>query len=169
MITLSKTRNGKIVARGTAKITTAPEYKTFDSGKTLTFFYANADVVGRGADRTFDSYSINCWEELSDYARFFEKGDVIKIEGECVKNDYLSKKNNKEEFTINAHTIEPASIGIEVMHLRILVDELKKKIDAISNGGGSKGSTPNEQDVSGMFSDVSLDDLPFAEDVESSI
>ena len=175
MISLSKTKGGKVVAIGTGKITTDPSYRTFDSGKALTSFFINSDSSGKGKSRQYESYTVNCWEDWADYARFFEKGDVVSVQGECVKNDYLSKKNGTDEFTINVQKIELANIGVEVMHLRLLIDDLRKQLGEKPNGdknGASEKLTPNEQGSLYDYTNINPDDLPFGagdDDIEPDI
>ncbi len=173
MITVSKTRNGKFVARGTGKLTSAPQFRTFDSGNTLTSFFVNSDATGKGKDKQYESYKINAWGEWSDYANMLEKGDIILVEGECVRDDYYSKKNNSEEFMINVQEMFIVSIGIDVMRLRVQVDNLKKQLELL-NGSRMNNSTPkqNEQEVSPdeLFDGIDMSDMPFEDgDYESGI
>ena len=165
MIALTKTKGGKVIASGTGKITSAPQYRTFDSGNTLTSFFINSDSNGKGKDKQFESYKINAWGEWSDYANALEKGDLIYVEGECVKDDYNSKRNKTDEYMINVQELFIANIGIEVMHLRILVDDLRQQLNYAPNGskpnnnGGTKPNASINPDTE--YSDIDLNDLPF--------
>lgn len=166
MITVSKTRGNKYVARGTGKITSAPQFRTFDSGKVLTSFFINSDASGKGKDKQFESYKINAWEEWADYANVLEKGDVVYVEGECLKDDYYSKKNGTDEFMINIQEMFIANIGIEIMHLRLLVDDMRKQLGTAPNGSKKNGKAknkPNEQPLipEDEFSNVDPDDMPW--------
>jgi len=165
MISLTKTKSGKVIASGTGKITSAPQYRTFDSGNTLTSFFINSDSNGKGKDKQFESYKINAWGEWSDYANALEKGDVIYVEGECVKDDYNSKRNKTDEYMINVQELFIANIGIEVMHLRFLVDDLRKGLESYPNatkGSASGGVKPNEQiDPESEYGNINLNDFPF--------
>jgi hypothetical protein len=159
MITISKTRDGKFVARGTCKVNSDPQYKEFDSGKTLTSFFGNADATGKGKDKKYDSYKINAWEEWSDYANMLQKGDLIYVEGECKKDDYYSQKNNTDEFMINVTTMFIATIGVEVLRLRMLVDDLRNRLGE------------NQIDPATEYRDIDPKDTPFGagDDFESGI
>lgn len=171
MISLQKTRGGKVVASGTAKITSQPQFRTFDSGKSLTSFYANSDTFGKGKDRQFESYKINAWEEWADYANVFEKGDVFYVEGECSKDDYNSKRNGSDEFMINVQLMFPVNIGVEVMGLRLMLDDLKNATPNAQKKNQTKAAKPNEQVDTRGFTDVDPNDMPWEQggDYESSI
>lgn len=171
MIALTKTKGGKVVAIGTAKITSQPQYKTFDSGNSLTSFYANSDTYGKGKDRQFESYKINAWGEWSDYANIFEKGDIIYVEGECTKDDYNSKKNGSDEFMINVQLMFPVNIGVEVMGLRMMLDDLRKSTPNAQKNATSRANKQNEQVDTSGFTDIDPNDMPWEQggDYESSI
>lgn len=165
MIALTKTKGGKVIASGTGKITSAPQYRIFDSGNTLTNFFINSDSSGKGKDKQFESYKINAWGEWSDYANALEKGDMIYVEGECVKDDYNSKRNGTDEYMINVQELFIANIGIEVMHLRLLLDCLRQQLDSTANGskpnknGGTKPSAQIDPDVE--YGNIDINNLPF--------
>jgi single-stranded DNA-binding protein len=163
MISLSKTRSGKIIARGTGKVTSAPQYRSFETGNTVTTFYINSDTFKNGKEKTFESYKVNAWGDWSDYANALEKGDVISVSGECVRDEYNSKRNGTDEYMINAQEIHLADIGVEVMRLRILVDDLRNKLAGTPNGekkkkDNDKTKSTEEIDTSG-FETVELPDF----------
>lgn len=176
MIALSKTRSGKVIARGTGKVTSPPQYRAFENGNAVTSFYINSDTIGKGKDKTYESYKVNAWGDWSDYANALEKGDIISISGECLRDEYNSKRNGTDEYMINAQEIHLADIGIEVMRLRILIDDLRSKLDATPNGEKKKKEKETKQnaevDTSG-FETVELPDFlkdEFeSEDYETSI
>lgn len=162
MISLTKTKSGKLIASGTGKITSAPQYRTFDSGNTLTSFFINSDSSGKGKDKQFESYKINAWGEWSDYANALEKGDIIYVEGECVKDDYNSKRNGTDEYMINVQELFIANIGIEVMRLRLLVDDLRQQLANGSNPNKNVGIKPSAQiDPDAEYGNIDINDLPF--------
>lgn len=171
MVALTKTKGGKVVAIGTAKITSQPQFRTFDSGNSLTSFYANSDTSGKGKDRQFESYKINAWGEWSDYANVFEKGDVIYVEGECSKDDYNSKRNGSDEFMINVQLMFPVNIGVEVMGLRMMLDDMRKSTPNAQKKNQTKAAKPNEQVDTSGFTDIDPNDMPWEQggDYESSI
>ena len=164
MIFLSETRNGKIIAGGTGKITSAPQFRTFDSGNTLTFFFINSDTIGKGKEKQYESYKVNAWGEWSDYANALEKGDIIYLEGECKKDEYLSKKSGEEEYTINVQILYIANIGVEAMRLRLLLDDIRSKLASTPNAEKKKQTNaimPNEQIDASGFTDIDPNDMPW--------
>ena len=48
MIAHSKTKGGKLLSHGTAKITSDPQYRETSTGKQVTSFYVLSDAVGFG-------------------------------------------------------------------------------------------------------------------------
>ena len=171
MIALTKTKGGKVIASGTGKITSAPQYRIFDSGNTLTNFFINSDSSGKGKDRQFESYKINAWGEWSDYANIFEKGDIIYVEGECTKDEFNSKRNGSDEFMINVQLMFPVNIGVEVMGLRMMLDDLRKSTPNAQKNATSRANKQNEQVDTSGFTDVDPNDMPWEQggDYESSI
>ena len=99
MIAHSKTKSGKLLSHGTAKITSDPQYRETSTGKQVTSFYVLSDAVGFGKNKEYESYKINAWGELAVFARNFEKGDVIHVDGECKRDEYASNKNGKDDQT----------------------------------------------------------------------
>lgn len=149
MIILGKTKSGKIVCIGTGKITSEPRFSETKTGKNVCSFYVNSDVIGKGQNREFESYKINAWDEKAHYAKQFEKGDTVYVEGECTKDDYTSQKNGKDEYQITVSEIRNADIGAQVANIQLAVNDLIKKVY-------NKGKEPTQEEVSDMFKDVEV-------------
>lgn len=149
MIIVGKTKSGKFVGIGTGKITSDPRFTETKTGKNVCSFYVNSDVIGKGQNRKFESYKINAWDEKAHYAKRFEKGDVVYVEGECTRDDYTSQKNGEDEYQINASEIRNADIGMQVANLQLAVNDIIKKVY-------NKGTEPTQEELSDMFKDVEV-------------
>ena len=161
MIILGKTKSGKIVCVGTGKITSEPRFTETKTGKTVCSFYVCSDVIGKGQNKEYESYNVSAWDEKAHYAKLFEKGETIYVEGECSKDDYASQKNGKDEYRITASALYNADIGVQVANLQLAVNDLIKKVY-------SKGTEPTQEEVSDMFKDVEVPDFlrdDFAPDI----
>lgn len=161
MIILGKTKSGKIVCVGTGKVTSEPRFAETKTGKSVCSFFVNSDVIGKGQSREYESYKVNAWDEKAHYARNFEKGDTIYVEGECSKDDYTSQKNGKDEYQITASELRSADIGAQVANLQLAVNDLIKKVY-------NKGNEPTPEDAAEMFKDVELPEF-LQEDFASGI
>ena len=130
MITVSKTRWGKFVAKGVGRITTDPVYKTVGKNNTqICSFMLQSDVQKNGQSKSYESYSVNVWGDDAVYASQLEKNDKIFIVGECKKDEYWSNRNGKEEFGITAEMIFPANIGITVLQLQMAIQAMTDSSD----------------------------------------
>lgn len=158
MITVSKTRNGKYVAKGTARITSDPSYKTVGQKETpLTSFFVNSDVIGQGAAKEYENYLIQCWDKLAAYGSNFEKNDIVCVEGECKRNEYQSKKTGKDEYMIDVHTIFPANIGE-------IVFQLQQVISLLGDNQGTNVEHANDPSMDG-YEDLQIPDDLFEPDI----
>lgn len=151
MISLSKTKSGKVIARGTGKITSDPHTRETKTGKLINGFYVCSDTIGFGKNKEYESYKINAWDELANYANNLDKGDVVYVEGECKRDDYLSEKNGKDEFQITAQILQIADIGTQVANLQMMVNDLIRS----AYPDASRQSNPQDAvDPSEIFKDV---------------
>ena len=78
-------------------------YKEFDSGRRVADFsvcygYAPGDEPGRKKGQYID---VKCWGDLSDYARYLEKGDRVLISGTLTK-DKRQDQDGKDRWYLNA-------------------------------------------------------------------
>lgn len=147
MIAHSKTKSGKVLSHGTAKVTSDPQYRDTSTGKQVTSFYVLSDTVGFGKNKEYESYKINAWGELAVFARNFEKGDVIHVDGECKRDEYASNKNGKDEYEITAQELYIADIGAQVANLQMIVNDLIRNVYPAD-------AKKQETDPSEIFKDV---------------
>lgn len=127
MIGISKTKNGKLVATGTARIHSDPTYRTLGAkGTPQTSFYVTADTIGIGQNKEYESFLVQAWNEKAAYFSNFVKGEEIFVSGELRVDSYASKKSGKEEHLINATVGFPANIGEQLFQFNQVISLLNE-------------------------------------------
>lgn len=149
MIGICKTKSGKLVGIGTGKITSEPRFTETKTGKPVCSFYVCSDVIGKGQNKEYESFKITAWDDKAHYAKLFEKGETIYVEGECTSDDYATQKNGKDEYQITASELRNADIGVQVANIQLAVNDLIKKVY-------NKTKEPTQEEALDMFKDVEV-------------
>lgn len=81
-------------------------YHEFGSGSRVADFSVRYDTEqsgeeGRKAGKYID---VKCWRDLSDYARYLEKGDVVLVAGRFVK-DKKQDQDGNDRWYLNAEFV----------------------------------------------------------------
>lgn len=161
MIILGKTKSGKIVCVGTGKITSEPRFTETKTGKTVCSFFICSDVIGKGQNKEYESYKVSAWDDKAHYAKLFDKGETIYVEGECTKDDYATQKNGKDEYQITASALYNADIGAQMANLQLAVNDLIKRVY-------NKVKEPTQEEISEEFKDLEVPEF-LREDYDSDI
>ena len=132
-------------------LTHDPETRTTSSGVTVcTFTIAvNRRFATQGGERQTDFFRINAWRQLGETcSRYLAKGRKVAVIGELQARQYEAKD------------------GSTRMSLDVSADEVEfLSPRSGEEGSGSGYSAPRPQaapqDLSGGFSDINSDELPF--------
>ena len=120
------------------RITRDPELRHTQSGTAVTSFTLAVDrsYTDRSGDRQTDFFDIVAWRNTAEFiAKYFNKGDMIAIEGVLTTRDYTDKEGktrkvvevtvNTASFCGNKKNAEPhkAERGIDAEFAEIEDDE----------------------------------------------
>ena len=87
-------------------VTQDAKLRQFDSGKCKTSFSMRYDQERDEDGNKISKYmEIEAWAELAKYAAGLERGDVIHVDGEFMRDNYLSEKKGEERHKVVADTI----------------------------------------------------------------
>lgn len=132
-------------------LTHDPETRTTPNGVTVcTFTIAvNRRFASQGGERQTDFFRINAWRQLGETcSRYLAKGRKVAVVGELQARQYEAKD------------------GTTRMSLDVSADEVeflspRGNDDGMGSGYSAPRPQAAPQDLSGGFSDISSDELPF--------
>ena len=124
------------------RLTATPELKTTNSGISVTSFTVAVDrrFQKQGEEKQTDFLNVVAWRQAADFVcKYFNKGDMIAVQGELQTRRYEDKDGNKRTAT-------------EIV------------AENVSFCGGKKDSTQAAAQTGESFEDYTAgneDDLPF--------
>ena len=87
-------------------VTQDAKTKVFDSGKTKTSFSMRYDQERDEDGNKISKYmEVEAWAELARYASGLERGDVVHVDGEFMRDNYLSEKKGEDRYKVAADII----------------------------------------------------------------
>lgn len=84
------------------RLTSTPELKTTSSGLSVTSFTVAVDrrFQKQGEDKQADFLNVVAWRQTADFVcKYFNKGDMIAVQGELQTRNYEDKNGNKRTAT----------------------------------------------------------------------
>ncbi len=132
-------------------LTHDPETRSTPNGVTVcTFTIAvNRRFASQGGDRQTDFFRINAWRQLGETcSRYLAKGRKVAVIGELQARQFEAKD------------------GTTRMSLDVSADEVeflspRNSEDGAGSGYSAPRPQPAAQDLSGGFTDINSDELPF--------
>lgn len=81
-------------------------YKEFESGATVADFSVryDKDPVGESGAKQGKYIDVKCWRELSQYARYLERGDVVLVAGKLTR-DKRKNEDGSDRWYLNAEFV----------------------------------------------------------------
>ena len=81
-------------------------YKEFDSGATVADFSVryDKDPGGESGAKQGKYIDVKCWRELSQYARYLERGDVVMVAGKLMR-DKRKNDDGNDRWYLNAEYV----------------------------------------------------------------
>ena len=87
-------------------VTQDAKVRTFDSGKTKTTFSMRyAQEKDEDGNKISKYMEVEAWGKLALYASGIERGDVVHVDGEWMRDDYLSEKKGEDRYKLMADII----------------------------------------------------------------
>jgi len=133
------------------RLTRDPELKQTQSGIAVMSFTIACDrsYCKQGEERQADFIDCTAWRGTAEFiCKYFQKGQLIAIQGELQTRTYTDKDNNKRKVT-------------EIVVSQANFAESKKETDNKNTYQKPKGQPDISADDTGDFEDISSDDLPF--------
>lgn len=84
------------------RLTSTPELKTTNSGLSVTSFTVAVDrrFQKQGEEKQTDFLTVVAWRQAADFVcKYFNKGDMIAVQGELQTRRYEDKDGNKRTAT----------------------------------------------------------------------
>ena len=143
------------------RLVATPELRQTPSGVSVTSFTVavNRGYVSRGGERQTDFIDVVAWRQTAEFiSRYFQKGNMIAIEGSIQTRSYEDKQGNKrkavEVVANQAHFCESKSSSES--------SQSNSSVAAPSFNDPEKGASFSIGDF-GEFEEVDTDDseLPF--------
>lgn len=81
-------------------------YKEFESGATVADFSVryDKDPGGESGAKQGKYIDVKCWRELSQYARYLERGDVVLVAGKLTR-DKRKNEDGSDRWYLNAEFV----------------------------------------------------------------